>query len=79
MGHISPSEFIPVAEDTGLIVPIGEWVLEKACAQGKRWLDMGFSNLRVAVNVSARQFQHKHFIPLICAILEGSGLPPNLL
>jgi diguanylate cyclase (GGDEF)-like protein len=79
MGHISPSEFIPVAEDTGLIVPIGEWVLEKACAQGKRWLDMGFSNLRVAVNVSARQFQHKHFIPRICAILEASGLPPSLL
>lgn len=79
MGHVSPSEFISVAEDSGLIVPIGEWVLERACAQGKCWLDMGFSDLRVAVNVSARQFQHKHFIPRLCAILEASGLPPSLL
>jgi diguanylate cyclase (GGDEF)-like protein len=79
MGHVAPSEFIPVAEDTGLIVPIGEWVLERACVQGKCWLDMGFSDLRVAVNVSARQFHHPQFIPRIYAILAASGLPPDLL
>ncbi|MBI5860598.1 MAG: EAL domain-containing protein [Rhodocyclales bacterium] len=79
LGRVSPAEFIPVAEEAGMIVPIGEWVLATACAQGRRWLDMGFSGLRVAVNVSARQFRHKDFIRRVRSILETSGLPPAML
>ena len=79
LGRVSPAEFIPVAEEAGLIVPIGEWVLATACAQGRRWLDMGFSGLRVAVNISARQFRRKDFIPRVRSLLEASGLPPAML
>jgi diguanylate cyclase (GGDEF)-like protein/PAS domain S-box-containing protein len=79
MGMISPAKFIPLAEETGLIVPIGEWVLREACAQARRWQDAGLPPLRVAVNLSARQFAHDGLHAAIVGALEESGLPPNLL
>lgn len=79
LGLISPEEFIPVAEETGLIVPIGEWVMRTACAQNKAWQDAGFPPLRVAVNLSARQFQDKSLINTISGILKETGLEPCYL
>jgi len=79
LGLISPSEFIPLAEDTGLIVPIGEWVLRTACLQGRRWLDQGFAPVRIAVNISARQFHDQDLAQTVIRILEETGLPPNYL
>jgi len=79
MGMISPAKFIPLAEETGLIVPIGEWVLREACAQARRWQDEGLPPLRVAVNLSARQFAHDGLHAAIVGALEESGLSPNLL
>src|SRR6202022_1977892 len=61
LGLLPPGEFIPMAEDTGLILPIGDWVLRTACNQVAIWKQAGLRNLRVAVNVSARQFQQKDF------------------
>jgi diguanylate cyclase (GGDEF)-like protein/PAS domain S-box-containing protein len=77
-GLIAPSEFIPVAEDTGLIVPLGEWVLRHACEQTRRWADMGHP-LRVSVNLSARQLLQPDLIERVEAILASTGLPPHLL
>lgn len=77
-GLILPADFIPVAEDNGLIVPIGYWVLETACRQNKCWLDNGLQ-LRVAVNLSARQFQSESLVENIQAILAKTGLPPEYL
>ena len=79
LGLISPSEFIPLAEDTGLIVPIGEWVLRSACLQGRRWLDQGFAPVRIAVNISARQFHDQDLAQTVIRILDETGLPPNYL
>ncbi|PPD38095.1 MAG: diguanylate cyclase [Methylobacter sp.] len=79
LGPISPAEFIPIAEDTGLIGDIGEWVLLTACSQGKRWADMGFDGLRLAVNVSAFQFRKKDFAVAVRRILAASGIPPGML
>jgi diguanylate cyclase (GGDEF)-like protein len=79
LGLISPSEFIPLAEDTGLIVPIGEWVLRTACLQGKRWRDQGFAPVQIAVNISARQFHDQDLAQTVIRILEETGLPPNYL
>jgi EAL domain-containing protein (putative c-di-GMP-specific phosphodiesterase class I) len=79
LGLISPSEFIPLAEDTGLIVPIGEWVLRTACLQGKRWRDQGFAPVLIAVNISARQFHDQDLAQTVIRILEETGLPPNYL
>lgn len=78
-GLVSPGEFIPIAEETGLIVPIGEWVLRTACAQNKAWQDEGLSPLRVAVNISARQFQLQNFVETVSRVLEETGLDPNWL
>jgi diguanylate cyclase (GGDEF)-like protein/PAS domain S-box-containing protein len=78
-GLVSPADFIPLAEETGLIVPIGEWVLRTACAQNKAWQDAGLAPLRVAVNLSARQFQQKNLIQTISAALRDSGLQPHYL
>jgi len=78
-GLISPAEFIPLAEDTGLIVPLGEWVLRTACAQNKAWQDAGFGSLRVAVNLSARQFEQPALAETIMRVLDETGLEPNCL
>jgi len=79
LGLIAPSEFIPLAEDTGLIVPIGEWVLRTACLQGCRWRDQGFAPIRIAVNISARQFHDQDLAQTVIMILEETGLSPKYL
>ncbi|HYJ45156.1 MAG TPA: EAL domain-containing protein, partial [Pyrinomonadaceae bacterium] len=79
IGLISPSEFIPLAEDTGLIAPIGEWVLRTACAQTKSWHDFGFTSLHVAVNLSPRQFQQPDLLLMIARILRETELKPDCL
>lgn len=78
-GMIPPSRFIPVAEDTGLIRPIGEWVLLTACRQLKAWQQMGFTDLRVAVNISARQFRQPDLVSKIDRILAETGLEAQFL
>ncbi|MCO5387997.1 MAG: EAL domain-containing protein [Desulfosporosinus sp.] len=78
-GLVSPAAFIPVAEETGLIIPIGEWVLRTACAQNKDWQDQGFIPLRIAVNISARQFQEPGFIKLVKQVLQETKLDPQWL
>lgn len=78
-GSVSPMEFIPIAEETGLIFPIGEWVLRTACLQTRQWLDLGLANLRVAVNLSTRQFSQANLISLIRQTLLETGLPPAAL
>lgn len=78
-GLISPARFIPIAEETGLIVEIGEWVMRSACLEVKKWLDAGLRPLRVAVNVSARQLRRRDFAETVAGALAESGLPPELL
>lgn len=78
-GLISPVEFIPIAEETGLIVPIGEWILQTACEQAKLWQVQGFPKLRISVNLSARQVQQKNLVEKISSILQTSELEPELL
>jgi diguanylate cyclase (GGDEF)-like protein len=78
-GLVSPMDFIPLAEDTGLIVPIGQWVLATACARTKAWQDQGFPKLDVAVNLSARQFADPMFLPKLTRIIQASGLDPSSL
>lgn len=78
-GMISPSEFIPVAEENGLIIPIGEWVLKTACAQNKAWQTAGFPPVRVAVNLSARQFQQQNLVETVARTLQETGLAPQWL
>lgn len=77
-GIVSPVEFIPVLEDTGLIVPVGEWVLRTVCAQLKDWLAQGLAPTSVAINLSARQFQKNHLDAFIACIVE-SGIDPALI
>ncbi|MGF1547931.1 MAG: putative bifunctional diguanylate cyclase/phosphodiesterase [Thiotrichales bacterium] len=77
-GYTSPADFIPIAEDTGLIVPIGEWVLLEACKTAKRWHDLGHL-LRMSVNISNRQFQDDGFEAVIEDILRRTGFNPNYL
>ena len=78
-GMISPADFIPLAEETGLIVPIGEWVLNEACRQAKHWVEGYDLALRVAVNLSARQFSQPDLPAQIAASLKASGLPAKNL
>ena len=78
-GLISPMEFIPVAEEGGLILPLGEWVLRTACVQNKAWQEAGLPSMRVAVNLSARQFQSRELVNTVTRILEDTGLDPNCL
>ena len=80
LGLVLPSEFIPLAEETGLIVPIGEWVLQTACIQNRAWQDAGFRPLRIAVNLSSVQFrQPSRLIQAIRNALSSTGLAPDLL
>ena len=79
LGVISPQEFIPVADETGLILPIGEWVLREACAQTRSWHDLGYPHLSVAVNVSATQFREPTIAERVEAILRETRLPPYAL
>ena len=72
---VPPAEFIPLAEETGLIVPIGEWVLRTACRDGRRWQELGFRPLRVAVNLSARQFQQGDLVDVVARVLDETLLP----
>jgi diguanylate cyclase len=78
-GMISPGQFIPIAEDCGLIVPIGEWVLREACRQNEVWRQSGAKAMPVAVNVSAAQFAQRNFLDVIKDALTQSGLPAHLL
>ena len=74
-----PDRFVPVAEDSGLIVPIGNWVLREACMQTSRWMDQGLMPGTIAVNISTLEFRKRNFVEGIRAILEESGLPAELL
>jgi diguanylate cyclase (GGDEF)-like protein len=78
-GLVAPDEFIPLAEDTGLIIPIGRWVIEEACAQNKAWQMAGMPYLRVSVNISAVQFKQKDLLDTIQYALEKTGLDPKYL
>ncbi|NOU42930.1 MAG: EAL domain-containing protein [Methyloglobulus sp.] len=78
LGHISPAEFIPLAEETGLIVNIGEWVLRQACIQAKTWHNQGILG-RMAVNVSARQLRQHDFSMLVAKIVAETGIDPQNL
>ncbi|MFZ5968012.1 MAG: EAL domain-containing protein [Bacillota bacterium] len=79
LGIILPGKFIPIAEETGLIVPIGEWVLRTACKQNKTWQDAGYPPIRVAVNLSARQFQLQNLVETVSQILDETGLEAQWL
>ncbi len=79
MGLVPPDKFIPIAEETGLIVPIGEWVVRTACAQNRAWQDAGLPPLRVAVNLSARQCRQKDLVETISLILKETGMEPHFL
>ena len=78
-GLVCPSEFVPLLEETGLIVPIGEWVLHTACNQAKRWQDAGRGNPSVSVNVSGRQMRVADLCEVVRGALDASGLAPNRL
>ena len=77
-GVVPPIEFIPLAEETGLIIPIGEWVLRTACAQTRAWHEDGHP-IRIAVNISARQLEQGSLAELVFDVLEANGLPPQML
>jgi diguanylate cyclase (GGDEF)-like protein/PAS domain S-box-containing protein len=79
LGLVSPAEFIPLSEDTGLIAPIGEWVLRTACAQTRQWQNCGFNNLHVAVNLSPRQFQQPDLASSVLRLLKETGLDASCL
>lgn len=78
-GSVSPAEFIPIAEETGLILPIGEWVLRTACLQTRKWLDLGLLSLRVAVNLSTRQFRQANLEQVVSQALADTGLTASAL
>jgi diguanylate cyclase (GGDEF)-like protein len=78
-GIIPPDKFIPVAEENGLIVRLGTWVLKEACRQNRAWQDAGLPKLKVAVNLSARQLRDNAFVPLVLQILAETGLDPHYL
>jgi diguanylate cyclase (GGDEF)-like protein len=79
LGFVSPANFIPLAEESGLIVPIGEWVLKIACQQAVAWQKAGYGTLLMSVNLSARQFQQKNLVKTIAAILIETGLEAKCL
>ena len=79
LGAVSPALFIPIAEDCGLILPIGNWVLRQACGQAQAWVDAGLPMATMAVNVSTKEFLEPHFLEGLFAILDETGLDPRLL
>ncbi|PKO90342.1 MAG: diguanylate cyclase [Betaproteobacteria bacterium HGW-Betaproteobacteria-12] len=79
LGMVYPGQFVPIAEECGLIVPIGRWVLREACRQLVAWIDAGLPALPVSVNISAVEFRHRNFVDGVAGILEETGLPPALL
>ncbi|HEX8963704.1 MAG TPA: EAL domain-containing protein [Rhodocyclaceae bacterium] len=79
LGGISPAEFIPIAEDSGLILPIGDWVLRQACRDAASWRRETGRDVTVAVNISARQFRDDDIVAAVTRALDESGLPPGLL
>jgi EAL domain-containing protein (putative c-di-GMP-specific phosphodiesterase class I) len=78
-GAITPGEFIPVAEDCGLILPIGRWVLQEACRQARSWLDVGLPLTTIAVNISSMEFRGDNFLESVFATLKDTGLHPKCL
>lgn len=76
---VSPLEFIPLAEETGLIIPIGEWVLMEACRQHRHWIEMGLPPIPISVNISAVQFHDKDFLEMLAAVIKMSGIEPGYL
>lgn len=78
-GLMMPTNFISIAEDTGLIRGLGEWVIKETCEQGKRWLDAGITPLKLAVNISAHQLHHTDIFKTLSALLADTGFPPEYL
>jgi len=72
---VPPTEFIPIAEETGLILPLGEWILETACRQGRTWMEQHGRLLRMAVNVSSRQFWQGDLVATVSRVLAATGFP----
>ncbi len=79
LGLLSPTSFIPIAEETGFIIPIGEWILRSACEQTKAWQLAGYPPIRVAVNLSSRQFQQEHLLETVTRVLSQTSLEPHFL
>jgi diguanylate cyclase (GGDEF)-like protein/PAS domain S-box-containing protein len=79
LGLLAPADFIPLAEETGMIVPIGAWVVQQACRQSKAWLDAGYPPIRIAVNVSPSQFFFADFLETVCEALTAFGIGPGRL
>ncbi|UXY14178.1 EAL domain-containing protein [Chitiniphilus purpureus] len=79
LGLVPPARFIPVAEESGLIEPIGEWVLQEACRQTRRWQDEGYPHIRMAVNVSVRQMMNDHLVERVAQALAETGIDPQCL
>ncbi|WP_338448761.1 EAL domain-containing protein [Niallia oryzisoli] len=79
LGLVSPAEFIPLSEETGFIVPLGEWVLREACKQNKRWQDAGYPPINISVNLSSKQFSQENLAADVSKILEETGLAPEFL
>ncbi|WP_022851842.1 EAL domain-containing protein [Limisalsivibrio acetivorans] len=79
LGKVYPDQFIPIAEETGLIIPIGHWVLKKACEDLKRWHSMGFTGLNLAVNLSMKQFNQKDLYSSVKDVVDDIGIDPSML
>ena len=79
LGVVMPGRFVPLAEDSGLIIPIGEWVLRRACLDLRRWRELGFEDLSVAVNLSTQQFRYGNLGAMVATVLEETGADPNQL
>jgi EAL domain-containing protein (putative c-di-GMP-specific phosphodiesterase class I) len=78
-GLVMPDRFIPILEENGMIVPVGEWVMRKACEQSMEWLRQGLQPVPLAVNLSPRQFMHAGLVASIAAVIKDSGIAPGLL
>ena len=78
-GLMGPDTFIPAAEESGLILPLGKWIMETACRQAKSWCISGFNNFNISVNVSARQFRQENFVGQVFEVLENTGVEPGMI